>query len=163
MNLKKTEYIILDKNEQPEWEEVYSLYIRMYQAMDQMGLMMPLVDGGAEKWLKTVKNTSGKFGIVFLAISENEPVGFAQGMIRFLPDYLGGQPVGLIGHIFVDEKCRRDGIGRELVKKLENWLNMKRVHSIELQVIGGNPGAAEFWKSIGYELELLQFRKIINL
>jgi len=159
MSLAKIEYITLDKTEQPEWEVVSALFVRMYKSMDQMGLMISLVDGGAEKWLKTVKNTSGKFGIVFLGFSDNEPVGFAQGMIRFLPDYLGGQPVGLIGHVFVDEKWRREGIGRELVNKLENWLSMKRVHSIELQVIGGNPGAGEFWKSLGYEIELLQYRK----
>lgn len=162
MSLNKIDYIILDKNEHPEWESVCILFVRMYEAMDQMGLMMPLVEGGAEKWLKTVKNTSGKFGIVILALSENKPVGFAQGMIRFLPDYLGGYPVGLISHVFVDEKYRREGTGRELVQKLENWLIMKHVHSIELQVIGGNPGAAEFWKRLGYDLELIQYRKIIN-
>lgn len=155
----KPEYILLDSTDQPGWDEVTELFARMYAQMDEMGLLLPLAEGGAEKWLKTTQNTSGKFGIVVLAKDDKKAVGFAHGMLKFLPDYLGGSTVGTITHVFVDEKSRRAGTGMELVNVLEDWFRMKKVHSIELQVITGNPAAREFWKKLGYGEELLQMRK----
>jgi ribosomal protein S18 acetylase RimI-like enzyme len=156
----KTEYILLDSSDHPNWDEVGELFTRMYERMEEMGLELPLVDGGMEKWMRTAQNTSGKFGIVVMAKDGDKALGFAHGMLKFLPDYLGGYPVGSITHIYVDENARRSGIGKELVNELEEWFTVKKVHSIELQVITGNPVAKKFWEQLGYGEELLQFRKI---
>jgi len=127
--------------------------------MDDMGLMLPLAEGGEKKWIKTARNTAGKFGIVILALNNNDVVGFAHGLIKFLPDYLGGYAVGSITHVFVSDDQKLSGIGKELVNMLEEWFRTKKVHSVELQVITGNPGAKEFWKKLGYTEELTQYRK----
>jgi len=157
--MKELNYIFLDQPEQPDWNAVAELFTRMYTRMDEMGLLLPLSADGTEKWLKTARNTSGKYGLVILAKEEDKAVGFAHCLIKFLPDYLGGFAVGSITHVYVDNDARRSGIGKTLVKLLEEWFRMKKVHSIELQVIAGNPVAKEFWKSLGYEEELLQYRK----
>jgi ribosomal protein S18 acetylase RimI-like enzyme len=157
--VEKPEYILLDSSDHPGWDAVAGLFSRMYAGMEEMGLLLPLATGGAEMWLKTAQNTSGKFGIVVLAKNDIETLGFAHGMIKFLPDYLGGYPVGTITHVFVDENSRRAGVGKELVNELEEWFGTKKVHSVELQVITGNPNAQAFWKKLGYQQELLQYRK----
>ena len=155
----KIEYILLDSDYHFGWYDVAELFTRMYATMDEMGLMVPLAEGGTAKWLKTAQNTSGKFGIVILARDEGQSVGFAHGMLKFLPDYLGGHSVGTITHVYVEENERRSGVGRQLVHELEEWFRVKRVYSIELQVISGNPLAQEFWKDLGYREELMQYRK----
>ena len=152
-------FIILDKPEARDWEVVGELFKRMYSRMDEMGLMLPLCTDGTEKWLKTARNTSGKYGLVILAKNGGKAIGFAHGMLKFLPDYLGGFAVGSITHVYVDDDARRAGIGKALVNQLENWFRIKKVHSIELQVITGNPAAKEFWENLGYRQELLQYRK----
>jgi GNAT superfamily N-acetyltransferase len=157
--MAKTEYILLDQSDHPNWDEVAGLFTRMYARMEEMGLKLPLAEGGTEKWLKTAQNTSGKFGIVVVAKDGDQTIGFAHGMLKFLPDYLGGLPVGTITHVFVDENSRHVGIGRELVNELEEWFSTKKVHSVELQVITANPVAREFWTRLGYQEELIQFRK----
>lgn len=157
--MMEVECIYLDTTDHPAWDEVELLFGRMYEDMEQMGLMIPLAENGAGKWIKTVQNTSGKYGIVVLAKINDKAVGFAHGMIKFLPDYLGGYPVGSITHVFIDEAHRKRGIGRELVNELEEWFRMKKVDSIELQVVTGNPVAKDFWASLGYGQELIQFRK----
>jgi ribosomal protein S18 acetylase RimI-like enzyme len=154
------ECIWLDSSDHPAWDAVELMFERMYESMEQMGLMLPLAENGAGKWIKSVQNTSGKFGIVVLAKAGPTAVGFAHGMIKFLPDYLGGYPVGSITHVFVDETHRRSGVGQELVNELKEWFRMKKVHSIELQVITGNPAAKAFWEKLGYGQELIQFRKL---
>jgi GNAT superfamily N-acetyltransferase len=157
--MKQTEYILLDSTDHPNWDQVAEMFKRMYDRMEEMGLRLPLTQDGTEKWLKSAQNTSGKFGIVVVAKEGDRAVGFAHGMLKFLPDYLGGLAVGTITHIFIDEHARMQGLGRELVNELEEWFGTKNVHSVELQVITGNMAAKEFWNKLGYMEELLQYRK----
>jgi ribosomal protein S18 acetylase RimI-like enzyme len=157
--MEELNYIRLDKPDDTDWNAVAELFTRMYARMDEMGLILPLSPDGTEKWLKTARNTAGKYGIVILAKEGERAIGFAHGMIKFLPDYLGGFAVGSITHVYVDDDSSRSGIGKALVNILEDWFRMKKVHSVELQVISGNPVAQEFWKKLGYREELQQYRK----
>jgi len=152
-------YIRLEKPDDKDWDAVRELFTRMYSRMDEMGLMLPLIPGGTEKWIKTAQNTAGKYGMVILAKKGESVIGFAHGMLKFLPDYLGGFAVGSITHVFVGDDYRRSGIAMAMVNLLEDWFRAKKVHSIELQVITGNPAAKEFWKKLGYLEELQQYRK----
>jgi GNAT superfamily N-acetyltransferase len=95
---------------------------------------------------------------VALALAGDRVTGFAHGQVRFLPDYLGGYPVGAVTHVFVEPGVRKLGIARQLVEVVEKWLIERQVRSIELQVIQGNP-ASSFWAKLGYEPELSQYRK----
>jgi ribosomal protein S18 acetylase RimI-like enzyme len=157
--MEDLKYIKLDKADDIDWIDVGELFERMYEQLDEMGLMLPLSAGGRDKWLKTAQNTAGKYGIVILAKEGEKAIGFAHGMIKFLPDYLGGFAVGSITHVYVDDNARRSGIGKILVNLLQDWFRMKKVHSVELQVISGNPEAKEFWKKLGFVEELQQYRK----
>jgi ribosomal protein S18 acetylase RimI-like enzyme len=157
--MEEIKYIKLDDSDNAGWDAVGELFAQMYSRMDEMGLMLPLAPGGDEKWLKMARNTAGNFGLVILAKEGKISVGFAHGMIKFLPDYLGGFAVGSITHIFVDDHSRQSGIGKAMVNILEDWFRAKKVHSVELQVITGNPAAKEFWKKLGYLKELQQYRK----
>lgn len=152
-------YARLNHSDESGWEAVGELFNRMYSRMDDLGLMLPLAPGGTEKWLRTAQNTAGRFGLVILAKEGEKAVGFAHGVIKYLPDYLGGFPVGSITHVFVDENHTGSGIGKSMVGLLEEWFRSKKVHSVELQVISGNQGAKEFWKKLGYLEELKQYRK----
>lgn len=153
-------YIRLEQPDNKDWDAVGKLFAQMYARMDEMGIILPLIPGGTEKWLKTAQNTAGKYGMVILAKKGETVIGFAHGMIKFLPDYLGGNTVGSITHVYVDDKSARSGIGNAMVNLLEDWFRMKKVHSVELQVITGNLAAKEFWKKLGYLEELQQYRKI---
>lgn len=155
-------FLSLTEDSREEWVQVESLFREMYLMMRELGLMLPLESGGASKWLSAARNTAGKFGKVIVAKHENRVIGFAHGMIKFLPDYLGGQPVGFITHVFVEKNFRDRNVGAKLVSVLEEYFRLKRVHSIELQVISGNPDAMAFWKNLGFTEELRQFRKFLG-
>ena len=157
--MREIKYIKLDSSDNSDWIAVGQLFTRMYSGMAESGLMLPLVPGGAEKWLKTSQNTTGKFGLVVLAKEGGKVIGFAHGMIKFLPDFLGGFAIGSITHVYVEDHSRRSGIGKTMVNLLEDWFRARKVHSVELQVITGNPEAQDFWKKLGYLEELMQYRK----
>ena len=155
-------FLNLTEESPDDWTQVEGLFREMYALMLELGMMLPLESGGSAKWLTTARNTAGKFGKVVVAKKNEKVIGFAHGMIKFLPDYLGGQPVGIVTHIFVEKDFRDKDVGAGLVSVLEEWFRQKRVHSVELQVISGNPDAMAFWKNLGFREELRQFRKILG-
>lgn len=150
-------YITDDKD--PALDQVRPLLAGMYREMRRQGLMLPLADDGADKWIDGIQSSLGRFGILAVVYSGNRLAGFAHGALKYLPDYLGGYRTGVITHVYVHEDLRGQKVGRRLVSLLEQWFGEKKVHSVELQVIAGNDARA-FWEKAGYTLELLQYRKL---
>lgn len=147
----------------PAWEEVGALFEEMYHYMSGHGIIISLATDGQEKWLASAQTTAGRFSILLTAYHENRMIGFAQGALKFLPDYLEGNPVGVITHIFVMEGFRETGVGKALLERLEEWFREKKVASIELQVLAGNPAGIKFWEKTGYSKELFQYRKVLDI
>lgn len=59
---------------------------------------------------------------IFVYYDENVPIGFAQCQLRY--DYVEGtetSPVAYLEGIYVKEKYRSKGIGKELIVKCEEW------------------------------------------
>jgi ribosomal protein S18 acetylase RimI-like enzyme len=46
---------------------------------------------------------------------------------------------------------RRQGLGRELVVALGDWLRRRQIQTLRLGVRQGAEGAAEFWQAVGFE------------
>jgi GNAT superfamily N-acetyltransferase len=152
---------ISDKQD-PAIADVQSMFAEMYKDMLGHGLLLELTEDGSEKWLASVTKSLGRFGILLLCFDETDGLGFAHGSIRLTPDYLGNKKVGVINHVFVREKGRGAGAGETMVKTLEQWFKSKDVHSVELQVLAENTPAIGFWQKLGYQRELLQYRKRKN-
>jgi len=147
----------------PELEkELSRLFIEMYIEMRESGLMLDLTDNGSAIWLKSLKNTLGRFTKLFVVFEDAVPVGFASGSLAIINDYLGSKKIGVVNHIYVLKKFRNHQLASKMLKKLEDWFKEKEVHSIELQVLYLNKGAIEFWEKMNYSTELLQMRKFIG-
>lgn len=58
----------------------------------------------------------------FLALDDNQPIGFAQCQLRH--DYVEGcdtSPVGFLEGIYVEAQHRRSGVARALLSACEDW------------------------------------------
>jgi GNAT superfamily N-acetyltransferase len=142
----------------PALDRIRPLFSEMYRGMRAQGLMLPLSDDGADKWVNGLHSTLGRFAILAIVEQEGKLIGFAHGALKFLPDYLDNYRTGVITHVFVRPSHRGQQIGSKLVVMLEEWFELKKVHSVELQVITDNP-AKDFWEKAGYIQELVQYRK----
>ena len=149
---------ISDKSD-PKLENLALLFEEMYDFMAEQGLMLGLAEQGAQKWLNSIGQGLGRFGILYVCQTDEGVIGFAHGALRLTPDYLGSKKVGVITHVFVKDELRKKGAGRMLVEALEHWFEEQKVASVELQVLAPNDSAIQFWESTGYKKELLQFRK----
>lgn len=152
---------IIDEND-PALVQVKRLFELIYAEMSSQGLIVPLAENGASIWMDSVKKMINRLGILIVAEKDEKVIAFANGIIRFTPDYLGSKKTGSITHIYVCEESRKEKIGNKLVKGLEHCFSDKNVHSVELQVLCNNKIGIDFWKQTGYGQELVQFRKILS-
>lgn len=153
-------YIQEMNKDSPYWDNVEKLFVQLYCQMQNKGLLMPLVEQGEKKWRASLGNTLGRYSVLKIAIEGNaNVVGFICGTIRLAPNYIGGCRVGYISHIFVKPDLCGKGVGKQLVREVEEWFDDKKVNSIELQVLCNNTSAIDFWEILGYKKELFQMRQ----
>ena len=101
------EIIEVDKNSL-YLNQVEHLFAELYEYLNTAGLMVPLVAGGEKLWRKSLEKViGGRFGILVIAVKNDNVIGFAHGVARFSPSYLGGQQVGFIPHIYLYNRLRR--------------------------------------------------------
>jgi len=89
---------------------------------------------------------------VFLAYSQETPVGFAQCQLRC--DYVEGtesSPVGYLEGIFVKEDYRKRGIAKQLLKECENWARGKGCTEFASDCELTNIESLHFHLNLGFE------------
>lgn len=143
----------------PRLPALVPLMEAMYAEMALLGPVRPLVPTGASIWLKGVVAGLERFGRLCVAEGGGEVLGFGHGALKLLPDHLGGHRIGHVSHLHVMPKARRHGVARQLAASLEEWFAAKQVEEVEIQLVAGNAPAAAFWESMGYRIELAQYRK----
>ena len=152
------EIIRLQTSDVDRLAQVPNLFKTMHEEMAQLGMRMRLIDHGADRWIETLRPGLERFHRLCVAIVDDQVIGFGHAAVKLGPDYLGGARIGHIAHVFVRQEYRRSGIARALVDNLRSWLEHRQVASTELQVVHGNGGALLFWRSLGFEVELVQMR-----
>lgn len=56
---------------------------------------------------------------------------------------------GHVSDICVDDRFRRQGVGRRLFEAAQAWCRQQRLPLIRLRVAVSNPGSRGFWKAMG--------------
>ena len=144
-------------------EEVFNTvkeqFKQLYGFMETKGLVMPLVEDGAQLWINSIKSTLGKLSNIYLAYDNNKIVGFAAGIIRLSPAYLGNKKIGYLSHLFILPDYRRTGAGESLSQQLDNWFKEKNVDLVEVEVIVDNTNSINFFNKMGYKEDIIKLTK----
>jgi GNAT superfamily N-acetyltransferase len=146
---------------EPLLDQVERFLVRMYEDMSEKGLLLPLAPGGEALWRRSIEAGLGRFSALVLAVRGETLCGFVYGALRLTPDYLGGEKVGLLGHMYVIPEERRHGLGKKMYACLEEWFRDQSVESLELQVLCGNAPSISMCEQFGYRSELIQMRKFL--
>jgi len=101
----------------------------------------------SEDWDKRAAgNATGDLAILYVAEDQGMWVGLAGGMRA--PD-AGAQSVVLFS-MWVNPAYRRQGLGRELVRRVIEWSSMQGADCIELWVTQSNEAARELYTRCGF-------------
>ena len=105
--------------------------------------------------LKDVENNSGK---CYLAILNNKVVGLIMAIIPKYDefDYLDYKcpKRGLITELIVSQKTRSNGIGKELLKKMEDYFKSQKCKYILVDVFAYNENAIDFYNRNNYHTRM---------
>jgi GNAT superfamily N-acetyltransferase len=99
-----------------------------------------------QKLEDTLKDSNSR---VFVARMSEGVIGFASGQVSSREDYLPNR-VALISRVYVNEKYRRQGVGKRLVKELCRFFNSMNAEQVTLRYIVGNREAERFWAKLGF-------------
>ena len=78
-------------------------------------------------------------------------VGFSLAQIETLPEWFGGEQIGLIRYQAVAEDQRGQGIGGEMAVFVIDWFRSKSIRRVELYVLKDLP-ASRFWSKLGFKI-----------
>jgi ribosomal protein S18 acetylase RimI-like enzyme len=157
------EYKIIDKNEKEEtFKQVETMLKEMYHFLEGKGLKLTLKEHGEEALMKSIKKMLNTINFIAIAHQNEEVVGFGHANIRLIPEYLEGDKIGFVTHLYVQPSYRKRGVASKLLHILEEQLKKNGINIIELEILVQNIGAIQFWESEGYKKELFLMHKKLS-
>ena len=97
----------------------------------------------------------------FIAFLNNNPVGFVECSIRKKVDGCETNNVGYIEGWFVDNSCRKQGLGRQLIEQAENWAKKRGSKDMSSDCLCDNKISQKAHIALGYKdyIHLIHFKK----
>ncbi len=129
----------------------------------KVGLAFPLDEQSPTAWTASFERTLGRFSYLWVAELDGQISGFLLARVKRTPAYLGGVMVGEISDLYVAESLRGQKVAARLVALALEEFQRQQVHSVEVQVMAANQGGVAFWHAQGFETELVQVRRSMNL
>ena len=108
------------------------------------------------------KHIQARNSAVFVAESTKMIIGYVIVFVDKLPPILVHDKKGSVGEIFVEEKYRKKGVGRELLSSAERWAKKKGLFSLGLGVCIRNETALSAYRKFGFSEHHLKMSKIIK-
>lgn len=102
-------------------------------------------------------------GEIFLALEEEEVVGLVAGIIeeKDKEDMLTNccPKRGIITELVIDQHRRGNGVGKQLMNAMENYLKKCQCEWIAIDVFGPNKKALHFYENRGYQVRNIEVMK----
>jgi len=95
---------------------------------------------------------------LYLAKVEGIPVGYALLRVR---QTLSGNKVMLLDELCVDEACRRQGLGTEMMKFIHVLAKAQGCHHLELNVNAKNEAALRLYEKCGYAVRDIKMYRTV--
>lgn len=119
----------------------------MEEAPDAFGDAYDVIVAQPESyWRRLTASFAGRTGqIVLLGCLDGKPVGFVYGIRSKERDE------ARLGGLWVEPRCRGQGVGRRLVRAIVDWAESKGFPSIALWAPEHRPQVIALYRSIGFE------------
>jgi ribosomal protein S18 acetylase RimI-like enzyme len=99
---------------------------------------------------------------IYVATIDNYVVGYAMCQIRIPTSNMYPNKIFHLDDICVDEKYRKNGIGKALYQKVVELAKENNCYEITLNVWPGNEAALKFYEKMGLKTRSIIMESIIN-
>ncbi|GAJ97737.1 ribosomal-protein-alanine acetyltransferase [Geomicrobium sp. JCM 19055] len=104
----------------------------------------------------SVKNASN----IYVAEQEQQFLGYIE--LAEQRDFFTNESVAYISAIAVTPEAQGSGVGKQLMKKAEQWCIERGLSQLVLDVFKANEGAVQFYKRLGFEEEVVKMVKSLK-
>ncbi len=133
--------------------QLLELYHQYHEGLLEVGMNYDLNEEALPRVLET--RLRSRLILTAVAADEEENIhGFVFcSILRLAPEYVcrGEASVGYLNDLYVSPKARHQGLAKRLTAYAEDWLRQQGVSVMELQVLGQNEKAREFWEKQAME------------
>jgi ribosomal protein S18 acetylase RimI-like enzyme len=88
---------------------------------------------------------------VLVALDGGEAVAYSIAQVCRRPPMILQTQFGFISDLGVRSDYRRKRVGEQMLNKILEWFELRRIRRIELQVLSHNQAAVSFWIKHGFE------------
>ena len=148
--------------EEEDLASISKLWTQLNQFHHQLGMAFPEIEDATQKWQSSFERTLGRFSFLWLAEKDDEIAAFILARVKQSPAYLGSVQIGEISDLFVAEKFRGNEIGEKLVELAMQKFRELAMQSVEVQIQAGNDRGLDFWRHLGFDMDLSQVRKVLK-
>jgi GNAT superfamily N-acetyltransferase len=99
---------------------------------------------------------------IYIIESGNRIVAMLIAHIDIRPEIFSYRKIGYIGETIVSKDFRGNHVGSTLVAVVHDWFREEKVDYCELQVAIRNDSSMQFWKSKGYEPQLVRMTHMLK-
>ncbi len=158
--------IIIREYESTDFEAILPLADRFEDYLISIDDMKRLrrEEGFAEKYLTlTLQEIEEKGGKFYVACDDEKIIGGVIGVHEENSPQLnveqGERKCGRVTELYVDDEYRKQGIGKMLMEKIENYFRENNYDDIVLEVLKPNTNAYGFYLSHGYKERAIEMLK----
>ncbi len=119
-----------------------------------------------DAYISDLKSRCERYGgKIFVAEINREVAGYAAVMTRVRSEDLedGGMEYGLVADLVILKRFRRRGLGRRLLKAVEQYASDCGVRWLRVGVLAANRSARELYASLGFHEYQLQLEKKLTM
>ncbi len=139
-------------------ERVAFMYKLLYDGERELGLSLPLIEGGEWLWYAAMKKSLGKYSEIVIAVDSNQAIGYSAGIIKITAPWYGSRIVGYWDSMYIMEDYRGMGLGDKMTKLLIGWWRSRKAEVIEGERLVVNKSAKGHYERLGFKEELLKYR-----
>ncbi|MBD3267082.1 GNAT family N-acetyltransferase [bacterium] len=125
------------------WQEMMALHLTVDPRFE-------LAIDSKEAYIEYLNSIIGNYDYgIFVAVKENEVIGYTISMILNNPQVFALDRYGFIAEMAVKETEQRSGAGKDLWEHLRKWFSRRGISVIQLNVSPKNERGYNFWKKVG--------------
>lgn len=109
------------------------------------------------------KDIESDSSIIYVAEKDGRCIGFIRSEIRNTNNIFVSNKSAFITDIYIEKKYRGIGVAEELVDKVSNWCNEKKVYNLRLNVNSENERAIGLYLKKGFKEVNRTLKKNINV
>jgi ribosomal protein S18 acetylase RimI-like enzyme len=131
--------------------------------IDEMKFTRRMPEYGEHFTEKLLHEVHDKNGRIYVAEDEDKIVGFIAGIVYEWSTEVLLECIplksGRILELFVDSKHRRQGIGKMLIRKIEEYFRTSGCDVYRVEVFKPNTEAYQFYQGLGYQDRIVDMTK----